>query len=684
MHLNRTSFMLWKDVQITGGFWKKRQETNERVTLPAEYEQCVKTGRIESVKCLYHPEEDRHPRKGVFTIDGVLAENLADEKENGEKAVPRPHHYWDSDLAKWIEAASYSLAAHPDQGLEKQIDEIVDDFEKLQMEDGYLNTYYTVVEPGQRWTNVYTMHELYCAGHLMEAACAYYQATGKKKFLEIICRYADCIDRTFGIEDGKIHGYPGHQEIELALVKLYRVTGEKRYLNLARYFIDERGKQPSFFEEEALAHGRDPEEEGPKGILGKSFLPAGPYALFQAHLPVREQKTAEGHAVRVAYMGCAMADLAAETGDESLWNACVVLWKNVTQKRMYLTGGIGAKDGSERFSFDYHLPNESAYQETCASVGMTMWAARMLQIKPDSVYADIMERALYNSVISGVSLAGDTFFYANHLAAKPEMFSDAIITNPRMFPRRQKWFAVSCCPMNLARLLESVGGYIYSESETEFFVHLFIDSVTETVKENTRIQICQETQYPWDNKTRLIVTAQKPVYTSIAVRDPAFSRNTKVLVDGKEAEASLENGYLYLRRMWEGRTGIIVEFEMEPMYVEAHPCVRMDAGKTAIQYGPLIYCLEEADNGPNLSTVFADTAQKLTVKYEPDLLGGVCVVEGKALRACTEDWEGMLYRPIGSRFEEMTFRAVPYYAWSNREPGEMTVWINRVHTRTEE
>lgn len=450
--MNSSTFLLWKEVQIKKGFWKQRQEINERVTLPAEYEQCKITGRIDSVKCVYQAEKDVHPMKGVFTIDGVLAENIS----SGDR-IPRPHHYWDSDLAKWIEAASYGLYYHPDAEIEAQIDEIVDDYEKMQKPDGYLNTYYTVVEPGRRWTNVYRMHELYCAGHLIEAAVAYYQATGKRKLLDIVSRYADCIDRTFGPEEGKIHGYPGHQEIELALVKLYRVTAEKRYLKLAKYFIDERGQQPYFFEQEAQQYGRDIEDGGPKGILGKSFLSVGPYALFQAHLPVREQKTAEGHAVRLTYMGCAMADLACQTQDEGLWQACKTLWENVTLRRMYITGGIGTQDGCERFNFDYHLPNEDGYQETCASVGMVMWAARMLQVDADGKYADIMERALYNGVISGVSLNGDTFFYANHLAAKKEMFSQDVIRNPRMFPVRQRWFAVSCCPMNLARLIESIG-----------------------------------------------------------------------------------------------------------------------------------------------------------------------------------------------------------------------------------
>lgn len=671
--MNSSTFLLWKEVQIKKGFWKQRQEINERVTLPAEYEQCKITGRIDSVKCVYQAEKDVHPMKGVFTIDGVLAENIS----NGDR-IPRPHHYWDSDLAKWIEAASYGLYYHPDAEIEAQIDEIVDDYEKMQKPDGYLNTYYTVVEPGRRWTNVYRMHELYCAGHLIEAAVAYYQATGKRKLLDIVSRYADCIDRTFGPEEGKIHGYPGHQEIELALVKLYRVTGEKRYLKLAKYFIDERGQQPYFFEQEAQQYGRDIEDGGPKGILGKSFLSVGPYALFQAHLPVREQKTAEGHAVRLTYMGCAMADLACQTQDEGLWQACKTLWENVTLRRMYITGGIGTQDGCERFNFDYHLPNEDGYQETCASVGMVMWAARMLQVDADGKYADIMERALYNGVISGVSLNGDTFFYANHLAAKKEMFSQDVIRNPRMFPVRQRWFAVSCCPMNLARLIESIGGYIYSVNTETLFVHLFAESETVVSFGTKKVQIKMQTEYPWDSKIIIRVKAEEVTGFRLGIRIPYFGTDAKLYVDGEKSSFEVYKGYVYLERNWEKETEIMLDLKLKPVYMEANPQVRMDAGKVALQYGPLVYCLEETDNDVKLAELFADTREKeFEVSFEKELLGGVCMIEGQAWKKDEEGFEDELYRPAEEHYKKIRFRAIPYYAWSNREPDDMEVWMNR-------
>lgn len=662
-----------KEVQVTGGFWKQRMEINRSVTLPAEYEQLKESGRVDSIKCLYDAEKDNHPQGGIFTIDGVLAENMASEGR-----VPRPHHYWDSDLAKWIEAASYALMHEPDAETEERIDAIVADFAKLQEEDGYLNTYYTVVEPGKRWTNVYRMHELYCAGHLIEAAVAYYEATGKREFLEIVCRYADLIDRTFGAEEGKIHGYPGHQEIELALVKLYRLTKEKRYLNLAVYFIDERGKQPYFFEQEAVKNGRDVEDGGPKGILGKSYMSAGPYALFQSHLPVRQQKTAEGHAVRLTYMASAMADLALETGDEGLWKACRDLWNNVTQRRMYVTGGVGAQDGCESFQFDYQLPNEEAYQETCASIGMVMWAYRMLVGEPDRIYADVMERALYNGVISGVSLQGDRFFYANHLAVKPEVFSGRVMRNPRMLPYRQQWFPVSCCPMNLARLTESVGGYIYSCSQNTAWVHLFIQSETEIELAEGSLHIRMETDYPKSGCVRLYVRADKPVEAAVAFRNPSWSSGTQVTIDGMNLrDKAGENGYYRVMRKWGAEeTEISIVLDMRPKLIESHPYVRMNAGKAAVLAGPFIYCIEEEDNGANLETVFLDSACRLETTFKKDLLGGVNIVDIDAWRKTDEEWEGQLYRPLSPKWSRTKIRAVPYYCFANRGRGEMLVWMN--------
>ena len=632
---------------------------------------------MDSVKCIYKPRENSGPGKGVFTIDGVLEENLAD----GE-TIPRPHHYWDSDLAKWIEGASYALWYQRNPETETVIDGIIDDFGKLQMPDGYVNTYYTVVEPGKRWTNVHRMHELYCAGHLIEAAVAYYEATGKAKLLEIVERYADHIDRVFGPADYQIHGYPGHQEIELALVKLYRLTGKQNYLELAAYFLNERGKQPYFFEEEARKQGRDPEDGGPKGILGKSFLSQGPYALFQAHLPVREQVTAEGHAVRLAYMGGSMADVAAETGDKSLWQACVRLWDNVTSKRMYITGGIGSQDGCERFNFDYHLPNEESYHETCASVAMVMWGFRMLQVSPDRRYGDVMERALYNGVLSGVSLSGDRFFYANHLASHPEMFQDRIIRNPRMFPQRQRWFAVSCCPMNLARLLESLGGYQYTQGKLDnggqaVYVHLYQEGTADIRVRDKNVVIRQETAYPWQGDIKITVVTDLDEEWTLALRIPEWSGQP--VLEAGDAEIWEDRGYLYVRKKWNANGHLDLSLPMKPVLMEAHPGVRMDCGKAAIQYGPLVYCVEEEDNDGDLFDCILTGNSRLEAGFEENLLGGICTIQVQGIRRNREQWKGRLYQPVSRRyFEPVKLKAVPYYAWANRGAGKMNVWMNHI------
>lgn len=660
----------WKDVTISGGFWKKRQEINETVTLPAEYRQCKETGRIDSVKCLYDPSVVTSGKASIVTIDGIF---FLDDTHEGP---PRPHHYWDSDLAKWMEAASYSLLHRPDPQIEKIIDDIVADYQKIQMPDGYLNTYFTVVEPGKRWTNVYQMHELYCAGHLMEAAVAYYEATGKTVFLKMMERNANHIAATFGPNPGQIHGYPGHQEIELALVKLYRVTGEKKYLNLAKYFLDERGRQPYFFEEEAKRFGRDVEDGGPKGILGKSFVAAGPYALFQSHLPIRQQKTAEGHAVRLAYMGAGAADVAAETGDRSLFEAAQTLWDNVTQRRMSITGGIGAQEGCERFNFDYQLPNEQAYNETCAAIGLFFWSRRMLQCRIDGKYGDIMDRTLYNGILSGVSLAGDRFFYANHLAVHPEMFRDRLFTNPRMFPQRQSWFPVSCCPMNLTRLVESLGGYLFGEEEDTVYLHSFASGRVKVKSLDAELEV--RTDYPWNGLVKIGLNMPREQTFTVALRIPGWSEGFRLTCKGQnlKEQALMRDGYCYIRRLWQ--PGDVLEYTMvmKPQLVRAHPFVRMDANKVALQCGPVVYCLEQTDNEKDVFTIGVNDLSQAKVTYEPELLGGVNTITlpGKALS--TDGWDGKLYRTAPDRYEKTTVKAVPYFAWGNREVDKMTVWMH--------
>ena len=377
----------WKDVNIADAFWAPRLRVNHTATLPAVYEAMQRAGHI-----------------GAWRLDW-------------KPGMPKmPHIFWDSDLAKWLEAVAYSMVIHPDPKLESMADEVIGLIAAAQQPDGYLNSHFIVVEPEKRWTNLGHDHELYCAGHLIEAAAAYFEATGKRKFLDLVCRYADCIDRTFGVEPGKKRGYCGHEEIELALVKLYRVTGEKRYLNLARYFIDERGRPPCYFDTEAIARGEDLANPA-------RFLFNLQYA--QAHKMVREQTEAVGHAVRAMYLYCAMADVAGETGDDGLLKACRTIWADVTRKKMYITGGLGQTNADEGFTTAYNLPNDGAYCETCGACGLVFWAHRMLQVDPNGEYADVMERALYNNLLSCVSADGRSFFYENKLATRGEYHRQA-------------------------------------------------------------------------------------------------------------------------------------------------------------------------------------------------------------------------------------------------------------------
>jgi Uncharacterized protein conserved in bacteria len=395
--------------------------------------------------------------------------------------------FQDSDVSKWLEAVGYLLASGPDPDLEEVADGVVDLIGRAQQPDGYINTYFTLKEPDNRWTNLAECHELYCAGHLIEAAVAYYSATGKSKILDIACRFADYIDTVFGREPGKLQGYDGHQEIELALVRLYQVTGRPKYLELSQYFLDQRGTKPHFYASEFEKRG------------GKVHFPqldmAHDLSYSQAHLPVREQETAEGHAVRAVYMATAMADVAAKSGDVSLLDACKRLWRNIVSRRMYITGGIGSMEHGESFTFDYDLPNDTVYAETCASIGLIFFAQRMLQIEPVSEYADVLERALYNTVVSGMSRDGTRFFYVNPLEVHPEACGKNHIYD-HVKPVRQGWFSCACCPPNIARLLASLGGYIYSSKDRTLYTHLYIGGQAEwrlgagPNKDQPELQLC--------------------------------------------------------------------------------------------------------------------------------------------------------------------------------------------------
>lgn len=614
------------DVSLNDGFWAPRIEVNRTSTLKHEYEECKNTGRIDALDPSWHPHADRH----VF---------------------------YDSDVAKWIEAAAYSLASHPDAEVEKQIDGVVGLMEKLQMPDGYLNSYFINVEPNKRWTNLRDLHELYCAGHLMEAAVAYFQATGKRQFLDVMCRYADHIDATFGTEPGKKRGYCGHEEIELALVKLYHATGNERYLKLSQYFVDERGAKPHYFDEEAKARGEDP----------KAFH-FGTYEYCQAEVPLREQTRVAGHAVRAMYIYSAMADLAGETGDQSLLDACKRLWENLCERNMYVTGGIGQSQSNEGFTFNYDLPNETAYAETCANIGLVLWNHRLLQLDCDGKYADVMERALYNSVVSGVSLDGKTFFYANPLESRGGY-------------GRSDWFGCACCPPNIARLIASVGQYAYSVGGSEAIVHLYAQGEAKLAINGGTAVLKQKTNYPWDG--RVEISVQPPHNASeftLKLRIPGWCRKAGVKVNGKAIDLAgiTHKGYASIGRTWSAGDVVTLDLEMPVERVYSHPTVRQDFGYTAIQRGPVVYCLEAADNSADVWRIALPKSSDLSVRFDKDLLGGVPVIEGEALAASEDGWEHRLYSSDAPKMTKCKIKAVPYCAWANRGAGAMKVWISEI------
>jgi len=578
--------------------------------------------------------------------------------------------FQDSDLAKWLEAVGYSLSTHPDPKLEQLADGAIDLIVQAQSEDGYLNTYFTIKEPDNRWTNIHDCHELYCAGHMMEAAVAYYQATGKRKLLDAICRLADHIDTVFGTEPGKINGYCGHQEIELALVKLYQVTGEEKYLRLSQYFINERGKTPNFFLEEWEKRGR-------KWHWGVGPAPKPNLMYNQSHLPVREQPVAVGHAVRAVYMYTAMADLAHLSGDQKLLEACQRLWNNITSKQMYITGGIGSTHHGEAFTFDYDLPNDTNYAETCASIGLIFFARRMLQIEVKREYADVLERALYNLVIGSMSLDGKQYFYVNPLEVWPE----ASEKNPGKHHAkavRQKWFGCSCCPPNVARLIASLGQYVYSVDKNILYTHLFIGSELTVMLGNDRVGLHQQANLPWDGNVKLQVSLEKPKRFTLALRIPAWCTGDAQLQINGEAypiESLIQNGYARIDRLWSDTDAVEWGLPMKAHWVESHPQIRANAGKAAIERGPLVYCLEEIDNCTPLTSISASSESKLHARFEPDLFGGIVVIEGQGQKDDQASWNQEPYRPMMKQSHPTTFRAVPYYLWGNRGSGEMSVWI---------
>lgn len=575
-------------VKINDNFWSPRLSKHVSATLPVCIDQIEnQTGRIRNFE---------NAAKGEGEHSGIFFD--------------------DSDVYKALEGMAYSLINNPDPELEKKADEWIDKFAAAQQPDGYINTFYTLTGLDKRWTNM-DKHEMYCAGHMIEAGVAYYQATGKRKLLDVCIRMTDHMMSQFG--PGKRHWVPGHEEIELALVKLYQTTQEQKYLDFAYWLLEERG------------HGH-----GTMGDEGK-WDPV----YYQDIVPVRQLTDISGHAVRCMYLYCGMADVAALKNDTGYIAAIDRLWDDVVHRNMYITGGIGSSRDNEGFTEDYDLPNLDAYCETCASVGMVLWNQRMNQLTGDSKYIDILERSLYNGALAGISLGGDRFFYVNPLESKGDH-------------HRQEWYGCACCPSQLSRFLPSIGNYIYASSDDALWVNLYIGNTGQIRIGETDILLTQETDYPWDGSVKLTISTSQPLEKEIRLRIPNWCKTYDLSINGKRINVSEEKGYAVIKD-WKSQDVIALDMDMPVEIVAADPHVKENFGKRAIQRGPLVYCMEEIDNPVYFDQIQLSPSTTFQTAFVSDILNGIKTIK------------------TNGRAQSATF--IPYYAWDNRKAGKMRVWI---------
>ena len=614
-------------VRITDAFWSPRQRLMTDVTIP------------------YMEKILRDEVPGAEKSHAISNFRMAAGEETGEFYGMV---FQDSDVAKWLEAAAYSLALKPDKELEARVDDVVALIGRCQQPDGYLNTYFTVKEPEYRWANLLECHELYCAGHMIEAGVALHEAAGKDELLHICIRLADHIcDRFMQVE-----GIPGHQEIEIGLMRLYHATGNAKYRDMALRFLDLRGQDPQWFEKHTPKH--------PGVHYGGYDIIAEDTAYNQSDVPVREQTVARGHAVRQLYMLTAMADAAADTGDAELIAACDRLFDNITQKQMYVTGAVGSTPHHEAFTVDYDLPSDRCYGETCASVAMTFFAHNMLAIKPDGRYADLMELELYNAALAGMSQDGKRFFYVNPLTVDTSV-SGIVPGYEHVLPQRPAWHACACCPPNLARLIASLGKYLWSEDEDTVYSHLFIGSEVET----RYGRISMTSGYPWEGKAEY--TIHDGGTFALAIHVPQHALNITLRVNEEEVSNATEDGYCRIQRNWRQGDRVVVESDMPVRRIHANPRVRDAAGKVALARGPLVYCVEGMDHHASLSSiVLPESAVVHTTAEEMVALH----VNGIAQYASDR-----LYSVDYVKAMPISIRAIPYFAWGNRAPGDMQVWI---------
>lgn len=658
-----------QNFKAADGFWKDEMELIRTKVLPYQWDSL--NDRVEGAAPSYCMRNFKIAGKLIKESREHGTSNAPVSTFRGFESLPEdPSHledkfygfvFQDSDFSKWIEAVAYSLISHPDAALEKTADEAIDLVCAAQLDNGYLDTFYIINGMDKAFTNLRDHHELYCFGHLTEGAVAYYEATGKRKLLDAVIRFADYIDAYFGAEEGKCKGYPGHEIAEMALVRLYQVTGEERYLKLAKFFIDERGKQPYYW---------DSEDHLEKLTEGER------YAYHQAHRPVREQEEAVGHAVRAVYLYSGMADVAKLTGDEGLWKACKQLWNSVTREKMYITGGIGASHIEEAFSFPFDLPNDTAYAETCASIGLVFWARRMLEREVKAEYADVMELALYNTVLAGMDLSGTRFFYVNPLEVLPE----ACLKDERKFhvkPVRQKWFGCACCPPNLARMVGSVPSYAFTETEDTLYMHLHITGEVTKNVQGKQAAFAIQSGFPWAGNVSITYQGQPDASIKLAVRVPGWCKDKKLDVPGHITYRE-ENGYLYFSGDWQKGDCIQLNFPMEIKFYQANPRVRETIGKIAVKKGPLVYCAEGVDNGENLHQ-YRVLADQPAAESKVQICGKQFpCIRIKAVKE-NEAWDQTKlyqeYHPAQCQEAELTL--IPYYAWANRGENEMMVWMRQ-------
>lgn len=605
-------------VALNDEFWAPRIRTNREISIPTQLDLLEETGRIANF------------RRGA-----------------GKDSTPFEGFYFnDSDVYKWLEGAAWSLATHPDPTLEARVDALIQEIADAQEPSGYLDNFYTAGENDKRWTELWRTHELYCAGHLIQAAVAHHRATGKTTLLEVARRFADHIGEVLGpAEEGKQPGTDGHPEIEMALVELARETGENRYLDLGRYFVDVRG--------EGLVQGDE---------------------YHQDHKPFRDLDEVVGHAVRMIYLNAGAADLYAENGDATLMTALERLWQNMTTKRMYVTGGLGSRFEGESFGVDYELPNARAYTETCAAIASIMWNWRMLLITGEAKYADLIEWTLYNAFLPGVSLDGKEYFYVNPLADEGRH-------------RRKRWYECACCPPNIARMFASLTGYVATTSDDdgpEIQIHLYGQGTSEaTLPGGQTVRIRQETRYPWEGDVAIVVEGEGDF--ALAMRIPGWcGAGAHATLNGDLITEEMTAGdYLRLNRIWQRGDTIRLYLPMPVTFVEAHPHVVENTGRWAISRGPLVYCLEHVDNpGIDLNAVVLPWTVTFAEEERPSFLGGVTVLTATAQeQPVGSDWSDRLYRTVdstmssGGESREVKVTAIPYYAWANREPGPMRIWI---------